>query len=142
MNNNIFNDIIDAADNHNDQKLESLIKQCRKIIDKPNQQGYTLLAWAASVGRAEKLAEMLIKGGANVNATNHHGNTPLMLAAFMGHDGIVKLLINNPQTDVYKRNHNQQNAAEIARSVNNTRIAEMVESEMVRRSIFLFMLLI
>lgn len=141
MNDSYYDDIIDAIDNHNYEKLEALIREGRNMIDKPNKEGYTLLAWAAFVGETE-MAKMLINLGADVNATNYYGNTSLMLAAFMNHDAIVKLLINNPHTDVYKRNQNSQNAAEIARLVNNTRVAKMLESEMVRRIMFLFILLI
>ena len=47
------------------------------------------------------MASFLVKKGANVNARNSEGKTPLMLAAQHGHIDIAKLLLENgARTDV------------------------------------------
>lgn len=61
-------------------------------IDAPAPDGTTALHRAASVNDAET-AETLIRAGADVNAVNRYGVTPLSLAAGNGNAGLLGLLI-------------------------------------------------
>ena len=45
-------------------------------------------------------AKLLIDAGANVNAKDASGNTPLSLAAALGHCNAVKALLDCPDTDI------------------------------------------
>jgi ankyrin repeat protein len=61
--------------------------------DSPNQDNQTALMLASNVG-SQKIAELLIKKGANVNAVEtFRGQTALMWAAAENHPDIVDLLI-------------------------------------------------
>ncbi|KAE9412292.1 hypothetical protein Angca_006290, partial [Angiostrongylus cantonensis] len=55
----------------------------------------TPLHYACSKNRAV-IAHMLIEAGANVNASDKYGATPLHRAASQGHDRIVHLLLTQP----------------------------------------------
>ncbi|XP_066926345.1 myotrophin-like [Clytia hemisphaerica] len=54
--------------------------------------GRSLIHCAADYGQCEVL-EFLIASGANVNAPDKHGITPLLNAIFEGHTNAVKLLL-------------------------------------------------
>ncbi|BFZ04847.1 hypothetical protein BsWGS_07886 [Bradybaena similaris] len=55
-------------------------------------QGRLPLHYAADYGQAEVLLYLLSKG-ANINAPDKYGITPLLSAIFEGHTAIVKLLL-------------------------------------------------
>ena len=59
------------------------------------------LACAAGHGR---IIKMLLRKGADVNAANSDGNTPLHLAAANGRKAIVKFLVSN-KADADARNN-------------------------------------
>jgi ankyrin repeat protein len=58
---------------------------------KPGAEGWSALHGAALMGRRE-IAEMLITAGANVNAMDKHGRTPLNQAVQFKHEAIAQLL--------------------------------------------------
>ncbi|WZO96272.1 acyltransferase family protein [Isosphaeraceae bacterium EP7] len=58
------------------------------------EQGGTPLLWAGASGRAEAI-ELLIKRGADVNASDREGGTALHAAAFLGHELTVDVLLRN-----------------------------------------------
>ena len=54
--------------------------------------GITPLCWAAMVNDPEA-TRLLIRSGADVDATNDDGGTPLHAAAFLGRFGVVEILL-------------------------------------------------
>src|SRR3954470_22056079 len=54
--------------------------------------GTTALHWASHYDDVA-LADKLIHAGADVNAANEYGSTPMMEAATIGSPGIIKLLL-------------------------------------------------
>ena len=50
-------------------------------------------------------AKLLIDAGAKVNAKDPGGNTPLSLAAALGHCNVVKALLDSPDTDINSQVH-------------------------------------
>ena len=73
-----------------------LIKQLLKDgaeVDQPDANfGFTPLV-AAIIQNQHKAVRLLIKNGADVNATAMEGNTPLHAAAFLGYDKVAKELL-------------------------------------------------
>ena len=45
------------------------------------------------------MVELLLKAGANVNAKNDRGTTPLMIAAAQGHQRVMKMLLKQQNID-------------------------------------------
>lgn len=60
-----------------------MIKNGAKVNSKDNIYGWSPLHKAAEAGN-EKIAEILLENGADVDARNHLGNTPLYIAAING----------------------------------------------------------
>lgn len=58
----------------------------------------SLLHWGAQEGRT-KVVELLEKKNININVRNDLGRTALWLAAQSGREEIVRILLNNPETD-------------------------------------------
>jgi ankyrin repeat protein len=61
-------------------------------IKTEDSQGNQLIHWAALNGN-QKLVNLLIAKGADVNANNYHGDTPIVWAARNGRKDVVELLL-------------------------------------------------
>lgn len=70
--------LVDAAKGRNHEAVRSLLQQ-HVDVNTPQADGATALAWAAHWDDMET-ADLLIHAGANVNAANGYGVTPLSLA--------------------------------------------------------------
>lgn len=77
-----------AADS---QKVADLITRGAALEMQTPHGGYTPLLMAARLGH-EYIADMLIHAGANVNAQDNEGNTPLILATITGSTKTVRNL--------------------------------------------------
>jgi ankyrin repeat protein len=71
--------------------------------------------------------ELLIRRGADVNATSSNGFTPLHYAAYNGHADVVKLFLENGADPSIKDNSGKT-AADIARERGHVDIASMIEN--------------
>jgi ankyrin repeat protein len=73
--------------------LEALL-EAGANVEEPDEDGVTLLGWAAIGGRTEA-ARVLLRRGANVNAVAKNGFTPLLYAASVdfGDGEMVRLLV-------------------------------------------------
>ncbi|GAB1319629.1 putative ankyrin-repeat protein [Madurella fahalii] len=60
-------------------------------IEEKDNDGWTLLHWAADIG-SEIVVKLLLEKGLATEAKNNDGQTPLHLARFEGHGAIAKLL--------------------------------------------------
>jgi uncharacterized protein len=76
---------------------------------------------AAAGGRIES-CRLLLRHGADPNAKQHAGFTPLMTAAFANNRELVELLVAR-NANVEVQNDEQQTAADVAASVGNMEIA-------------------
>ena len=70
--------LIDAVKQGDAQIVRSLLEQ-QSDVDAAQPDGATALMWAAHRNDLDTV-ELLIRAGANVNATNDYGATPLWLA--------------------------------------------------------------
>ncbi|GFT61989.1 short transient receptor potential channel 2 [Nephila pilipes] len=73
--------------------VETLLGYGAQIRLKAGKSGETPLHIAARTSGGEKCAELLLKSGAEVNATQEDGETPLHFAARYGHLNTVALLL-------------------------------------------------
>jgi ankyrin repeat protein len=60
---------------------------------------------------------LLVSFGANVDAVMVLGFTPVMIAAIMGHEEIIKFLIDIGRADIWKKNERKKSALILA--INN-----------------------
>merc|ERR1719453_2589326 len=61
-------------------------------VEKPDNEGWSPLRWAARYGRL-KAAEVLIMEGADIHGSDRKAKTALHWAAASGHDEMCKLLL-------------------------------------------------
>jgi len=76
-------DIHEAAANSDLKTVESLLKDNPSLVFSKDTKGWTPLHYAALRGHKD-VVELLLAKGANVNATNNFGMTPLHEVAFYG----------------------------------------------------------
>ena len=86
-------DLIEAIENGNLQAVKNALRNGADINMRERIGPYrTILMIVAGQGKWD-LAKVLVESGANVNATDVHGDTALMEACREGHLNIVELLI-------------------------------------------------
>jgi hypothetical protein len=73
---------------------------------------------AARAGNADMVKSLLTTQKADVNATDEHGNTPLIEAARLGHDDVVRALLIG-RADVHAKNDQGQTALSLAAAGNH-----------------------
>ncbi|MCJ1306899.1 hypothetical protein MMC25_000543 [Agyrium rufum] len=86
--------IVVAVANNNLNSIEALLTwspSSSSLVYKDNK-GQTLLSIAAEK-RYEKVVQLLLEKGADVNAQDARGRTPLWRAAWKGHEKVVQLLL-------------------------------------------------
>lgn len=81
---------------------------------------------AASPASHRQLIDLLLEGGANIDAGDEYGMTPLMLAAQLGDTGTV-LHLRDAGASVRARNGRGQTAADVARAAGHADIAALLE---------------
>src|SRR5438477_11154667 len=79
--------LADAAEKSDRAAIRTLLKQ-HTDINAAQPDGMTALHWAVHLDNLET-AQLLVKNGANVNATNHYGVPPLSLACQNGNSEMV-----------------------------------------------------
>lgn len=73
---------------------------------------------AARAGNADMVKSLLTTQKADVNATDEHGNTPLIEAARLGHDDVVRALL-IARANVHAKNDQGQTALSLAAAGNH-----------------------
>src|SRR6266446_3513209 len=79
--------LVEAAKSHNSAAVRALLQQ-KADVNAPQADGVTALQWTAHWNDVD-LATLLIRAGANVNAANDLGVTPLSLACGNGSAAMV-----------------------------------------------------
>jgi ankyrin repeat protein len=84
-------DIADAAMSRNMSAVRSLLQQ-KADVNVPQRDGTTALHWAVRLDDVP-LAELLVRSGARVTATNRFGVTPLSLACINANAAMIDVLL-------------------------------------------------
>ncbi len=74
----------------------------------------------------EEIVNLLLNHGANVDAANAHGETPLFIAASMGKKPLVARLL-QLKADPSIRDINGQSAIDAAKEANHPEVVEMLK---------------
>ena len=77
-------------------------------VNTTDEGGKTLIYWAGFNGLVP-LAEVLIKGGADLNAMANDGKSALMWASYKGHESTVEILLKGG-ADVNAKDNNDRDA--------------------------------
>ena len=80
--------------NNNPFIVTRLLDHFRVYIDEPDTNGFTALMAAAYADNA-MLVRLLLSRGANINCSNHEGDSPLLISMANGCSTVAKLLIDN-----------------------------------------------
>jgi len=78
-----------------------------------DKDGWTPLHWAGQEGH-ERLAGKLLALQVSINAADHCGASPLMIASYNGHAGVVDTLLQKGSCDVEQGNNYLSTAAHYA----------------------------
>src|SRR5688572_26485697 len=84
-------DVADAVMRGNTTSLRALISK-KADVNAPQVDGATALHWAVHRGDVEA-ADLLLRAGARVDATNRNGVTPLAMASLYGNVAMVERLL-------------------------------------------------
>ena len=82
----------DASLDGDADRVGTLVVGDRSLLNAWGVAGWTPLHYACQRG-SKKCAQVLLRGGCKVDATDSSGWTPLMEAAWNGHHPLVDLLI-------------------------------------------------
>ncbi len=111
-------DLWDAI-NHSDLPLaRRLLTETPRLVELYNTAGDTPLSQCPGTPEAFRLTELLLKFGANVNAVNLEGKTPLHLAAERADPELVNLLLKNG-ADANARTKDQATPLHIVIGINS-----------------------
>ena len=108
---------------------EGIIDQILEECDFKEIPGVTVLHIASKENNEPEIIDLLVKSGANVNAQDAEGFTPLHMAAIHGNLKIVKKLV-DLDADVNIITTDGKNAAELAHLNEELEIEEYLESKM------------
>ena len=108
---------------------EGIIDQILEECDFKEIPGVTVLHIASKENNEPEIIDLLVKSGANVNAQDAEGFTPLHMAAIHGNLKIVKKLV-DLDADVNIVTTDGKNAAELAHLNEELEIEEYLESKM------------
>ena len=108
---------------------EGTIDQILEECDFKEIPGVTVLHIASKENNEPEIIDLLVKSGANVNAQDAEGFTPLHMATIHGNLKIVKKLV-DLDADVHIVTTDGKNAAELAHLNEELEIEEYLESKM------------
>ncbi len=106
--------------------LDDLINP--RSLEERDKDGNTALALVAAQGKDYNVLQILADGGADVNAVNKFGQTPLMLAALYAKNANMILTLLNANASPYLQDANGATAFDYAKKNKNPQIAETLKN--------------
>ena len=108
------------------EMVEFLIRQSVPVNAFDSEQNWTALHFAARDKCAE-IVDVLLRSGANVNATECHGNTPLARALdSLPHDRRTIEILIGAGADASKRNRYGRSPLDVARMMENSELEALL----------------
>lgn len=104
--------------------VERIVQENPELLNRPDENGFTPLILATYFGH-QKIAEVLLKRGADIDARDTSGNTALMGVSFKGFYEIVKLLIDHG-ADVSVKNRDGETALSFAETFGQNETAKLL----------------
>lgn len=123
MENTIIRELEICIRNKDIKKMESLLDQGMDPNTVIDNDGNTLLHYAASSGQTE-IVELLLRYRANINARNNNGDTPLHKAVYEQRENIVRILLERGARIVV--NKNKKTPLHMAATGRNVDIVELL----------------
>lgn len=84
---------VDALNEYDSTKFKNLIAQKPQLTKAKNAKGNTILHVAARNSSKTEVVRLLLEKGANVNAANNNGETPVSVATYIGAKENFQLLM-------------------------------------------------
>ncbi len=106
-------------------RLDDIATKSQSIVTISQEELNERLFGATIGGRARDVIKFLTVG-ANINAKNIYGDTPIHIAALLGHANIAAILLEDG-ADITMKNNNNQTVAEAAKEHGNDALANLLE---------------
>ncbi|KAF6108725.1 fibronectin type III and ankyrin repeat domains 1 [Phyllostomus discolor] len=106
--------------------IEWMIKDGCEVDAVDTGSGWTPLMRVSAVSGDQRVASLLIEGGADVNVRDKDGKTPLMVAVLNNHEELVQLLLDKG-ADVSVKNEFGKGVLEMARVFDRQNVISLLE---------------
>uniref|UniRef100_A0A8C9WH82 Fibronectin type III and ankyrin repeat domains 1 n=1 Tax=Scleropages formosus TaxID=113540 RepID=A0A8C9WH82_SCLFO len=117
-----------ATDGGHLEILSYMIDDGCEVDVRDNVSQWTPLMRVSALSGNTSVASLLISGGADVNARDKDGKTPLMMAVLNNHEELVQLLLENG-ADLNVKNQFGSGAAEMAKAFGRQNIINLFEQK-------------
>ncbi|XP_056599712.1 KN motif and ankyrin repeat domain-containing protein 4-like isoform X2 [Triplophysa dalaica] len=115
-----------SAESPGDLKVIQQLIELGDVNSRVGQVGQTALHLAVRHGRI-LLVRLLLAQGADPNARDHAGTTPLMCACERGHVSVVQILLEEANCDVNLKDKGGRNALSLATQASHTEIVNLLK---------------
>jgi ankyrin repeat protein len=119
------NRLLEAVRSGNLSQVKTLLKYGANITCYDPEFGGSPLHWACAEGHT-KVAELLMDRGANINALNKEGRTPLIIAAAFGKRDAVALLLKR-KADRGVKDKDNKTAFDYAQVMNHSGVVKLLK---------------
>lgn len=126
----VLKSCLEVSPNDDEETMQEGIQFFEYLLESSVNQNtlspHNLLTYAAQCNNEKAVKYILDKGIDSVNSCDESGYTALMRASYMGHDGIVKLLLNNGADKSIKTGEGKT-ALDLAKEYKQEKIVKLLE---------------
>ncbi|KAI7809274.1 KN motif and ankyrin repeat domain-containing protein 4-like isoform X2 [Triplophysa rosa] len=122
-----------SAESPGDLKVIQQLMELGDVNSRVGQVGQTALHLAVRHGRVP-IVHLLLAQGADPNARDHAGNTPLISACERGHVNVVRILLEEANCDVNLKDKGGRNALSLATQASHKEIVDLLKARVETKS--------